>query len=567
MNSSDDPSDRLVDSLLRKQAKGQADEALLQEIEAALDSDVRKRDQRSAKRRRRQYYAVAATLVFASVLGLHVHQDMRARERARYGNHGLSSGVGELAVHSDRWFWESEKSPLLPEPVVAPDPAPLPQSPAEAPAMAGGKAKEENPSNFWLQSPSAPPVVPGGPEDLAANGRPPRQRIVPPSSAPAKAPVAPGALAANEVRGTMNSSGVGYGRGSGAGVGIGMGADAAFAEVEAKMKVLPGEAAPADRMMEDLTLGRAKPDQTGGERYGSLVDQPWKSPWKEALSTFSIDVDTASYTNLRRMILEGRSVPRDAVRIEECVNYFDYGYEGPVGDAAFAVRGDIATSPWAPGRLLARVAIKGRELENQARPVSNLVFLIDVSGSMQSPDKLPLLKRSMRVLIDQLDERDRVAMVVYASTEGVVLPPTLLDEGGKSAAIQALEKLEAGGSTNGGSGIRRAYELASQNFVKGGVNRVILATDGDFNVGTTNQGDLVNLVKQGADKGVSLSVTGFGTGNLNDAMMEAITNKGNGNYFYIDGDAEARRVFLDKLTGTLVTIAKDVKIQVEFNPA
>ena len=185
---------------------------------------------------------------------------------------------------------------------------------------------------------------------------------------------------------------------------------------------------------------------------------------------------------------------------------------------------------------------------------------------MQDPLKLPLLKRSMRVLLDQLDERDRLGIVVYAGSQGVVLDPTILDERGLSAAIQALEKLEAGGSTNGGAGIKRAYEMASQHLVPGGVNRVILATDGDFNVGTTGQGDLVSLVKKGATSGVSLSVIGFGTGNLNDAMLEAITNDGNGNYFYIDGDQEARRVFLQKLTGTLVTIAKDVKIQVEFNP-
>jgi Ca-activated chloride channel family protein len=310
----------------------------------------------------------------------------------------------------------------------------------------------------------------------------------------------------------------------------------------------------------------APDDGFARDNYGRLVDQPWKSPWQDALSTFSIDVDTASYTNVRRMLLDGREVQADAVRIEELVNYFDYRYEGPKGDGPFAVHGTLATCPWKPQHLLARVAIKGREIDAKARPASNLVFLIDVSGSMQDPNKLPLLKRSMRVLLDQLDERDRLGIVVYAGSEGVVLDPTKLDERGLSAAIQALEKLEAGGSTNGGAGIKRAYEMATKHLVPGGVNRVILATDGDFNVGTTGQGDLVKLVKQGAAKGVSLSVIGFGAGNLNDAMLEAITNDGDGNYFYIDGDQEARRVFLQKLTGTLVTIAKDVKIQVEFNP-
>jgi Ca-activated chloride channel family protein len=324
---------------------------------------------------------------------------------------------------------------------------------------------------------------------------------------------------------------------------------------------------PRQRVLPSPGKARLHPDDgMSRENYGPLVDQPWKSPWQDALSTFSIDVDTASYTNVRRMILDGRSVPPDAVRIEELVNYFDYQYGGPRGEGPFAVHGNLATCPWKPQHLLARVAIKGREVDAKARPASNLVFLIDVSGSMQDPLKLPLLKRSMRVLLDQLDERDRVGMVVYAGSEGVVLDPTVLDERGLSAAIQALEKLEAGGSTNGGAGIKRAYEMAAKHLVPGGVNRVILATDGDFNVGTTGQGDLVSLVKKGATSGVNLSVIGFGTGNLNDAMMEAITNHGNGNYFYIDGDHEARRVFLQKLTGTLVTIAKDVKIQVEFNP-
>ena len=316
----------------------------------------------------------------------------------------------------------------------------------------------------------------------------------------------------------------------------------------------------------DGELRRRATIEPSRENYGRLVDQPWKSPWQAPLSTFSVDVDNAAYTNLRRMIRDGVAIQPDAVRIEECVNYFDYQYAPPAGDNAFAAHTLLATCPWQPRHLLARVAIKGREIENHARPASNLVFLIDVSGSMQSPDKLPMLKESMRTLIDSLDERDRVGIVVYAGTEGVVLEPTALDERGKSAAIAALAKLEAGGSTNGGAGLARAYRMALAHKVDGGVNRVILATDGDFNVGTTGQGQLVDLVKAEAAKGVSLSVLGFGTGNLNDAMLEAVTNDGNGNYFYIDGAQEAKRIFMQKLTGTLVTIAKDVKIQIEFNP-
>jgi len=226
----------------------------------------------------------------------------------------------------------------------------------------------------------------------------------------------------------------------------------------------------------------------------------------------------------------------------------------------------LATCPWQPQHILARVSIKGREIANHARPASNLVFLIDVSGSMQDAMKLPLLKRSLRVLLDQLDERDRLGIAVYAGSEGMVLPPTALDHNGIAQAVSAIERLQSGGSTNGGAGLRLAYAMAAQNLVKGGVNRVILATDGDFNVGVTGKGDLVNLVKAESAKGVSLTVLGFGTGNLNDAMMEAISNDGNGNYYYVDQEAEARRIFQQKLTGTLVTIAKDVKIQVEFNP-
>jgi Ca-activated chloride channel family protein len=214
-----------------------------------------------------------------------------------------------------------------------------------------------------------------------------------------------------------------------------------------------------------------------------------------------------------------------------------------------------------------RVGIKGMEVPNHKRPVSNLVFLIDVSGSMQDSTKLPLLVESMKILVEELDQRDRVSMVVYAGAEGVVLNPTQIDEDGRGALLAALNQLRSGGSTNGGAGIKRAYQLAEENFVEGGVNRVILATDGDFNVGTTSQGDLVRLVKERAGKGIYLSVLGFGSGNLNDGMLEAITNDGNGNYYYIDSQKEGRKVFLQNLTGTLVTIAKDVKIQVDFNPA
>jgi len=327
-----------------------------------------------------------------------------------------------------------------------------------------------------------------------------------------------------------------------------------------------GDAAAPSRAREDISVS-SDHDAVSGDRYGKFIDQPWRSSEHDPLSTFSINVDTASYGNVRRMIREGRDVPRDAVRIEECVNAFSYNYQPPKGDGPFAVGATVAVCPWDPNHQLVRVAIKGREIEAAKRPASNLVFLIDVSGSMSSPDRLPLLKKSMATLAGELDERDRVAIVVYAGNEGVALPSTRLDADGKAKVLKVLSKLEAGGSTNGGAGIKRAYELAMKDKVEGGVNRVILATDGDFNVGVTGQKQLVDLVKDRAKSGVYLTVLGVGTGNFNDSMMDAITHDGNGNYFYIDSEREGRKVLSQNLTGTLVTIAKDVKIQVEFNPA
>lgn len=304
----------------------------------------------------------------------------------------------------------------------------------------------------------------------------------------------------------------------------------------------------------------------GRERYGKLEDSLWQTPWQAPLSTFSVDVDTASYSNIRRMLKDGTSVPKDAVRLEECVNYFDYGYAAPKNGGPFAVHVEIANCPWEVSHHLVKIGIKGREVIDQSRPPSNLVFLIDVSGSMNSPDKLPLLAECMKVLVGKLDQRDSVGIVVYAGSAGTVLEPTEVAGRGRAAIVAALDRLRAGGSTAGAAGIRGAYELAARNYRVDGVNRVILATDGDFNVGTSNEADLVSLVKEQAGRGTYLSVLGFGRGNLNDSMMEAITNEGNGNYFYLDSQREGRKVFLQNLTGTLVTIAKDVKIQVEFNP-
>ncbi|HUT92183.1 MAG TPA: VWA domain-containing protein [Thermoguttaceae bacterium] len=303
-----------------------------------------------------------------------------------------------------------------------------------------------------------------------------------------------------------------------------------------------------------------------GDRYDRLVENPFRMVKDHPLSTFSIDVDTASYANVRRFLLaEGRLPPPDAVRIEELVNYFDYDYAGPEDDVPFAAHIEVAGCPWKAGHRLVRVGLKGRQIENEQRPAANLVFLLDVSGSMDSPDKLPLLKEGMKLLAGQVREDDRVAIVVYASAEGLALPSTSGAE--REKIIAALDQLEAGGSTAGGAGIELAYRVAQENFIEGGVNRVLLCTDGDFNVGTSSTGDLVRMVEERAKKGVFLSVLGFGRGNLNDAMMENISNKGNGNYAYIDGITEARKVLVEQAGGTLVTIAKDVKIQIEFNPA
>ncbi len=262
---------------------------------------------------------------------------------------------------------------------------------------------------------------------------------------------------------------------------------------------------------------------------------------------------------------QGQLPPPAAVRIEELVNYFRYDYPQPDGDVPFSVTTEVATCPWNTEHRLVRVGLKGREIPRDKRPVSNLVFLLDVSGSMQPANKLPLVREVMKLLVNELGENDRVAIVVYAGASGVVLPSTGGDQ--KSAILAAIEQLQAGGSTNGAGGIQQAYDLATENFIKGGTNRVILATDGDFNVGITDPGELVRLITDKTKSGVFLTTLGFGMGNLKDATLEQLADKGNGNYAYIDTMAEGRKVLVEELSGTLVTIAKDVKLQIEFNPS
>jgi Ca-activated chloride channel family protein len=301
------------------------------------------------------------------------------------------------------------------------------------------------------------------------------------------------------------------------------------------------------------------------EAYDRIVDNPFIRTSQLNLPTFSIDVDTASYANVRRFLTQNQIPPRDAVRIEEMINYFNYDYQAPKGNVPIEPNMEVAAAPWNPNSRLVRIGIKAREINADRRPPSNLVFLIDVSGSMNDPRKLPLVKSGLKMLVERLNENDMVSMVVYAGASGLVLAPT--SAASKDRINQAIDRLEAGGSTNGASGIQLAYSQADRNFIRNGTNRVILMTDGDFNVGITNQGELTRLIEQRAKSGVFLSVLGFGMGNIKDSTLEKLADQGNGNYAYIDSLAEARKVLVEQMEGTLVTVAKDVKIQVDFNPA
>ncbi len=301
------------------------------------------------------------------------------------------------------------------------------------------------------------------------------------------------------------------------------------------------------------------------EEYSRIVDNPFFTVAEDPLATFAVDVDTASYANVRRFLNQRMLPPPDAVRIEEMINYFPYDYPTPRDGRPFRVNAEIGAAPWNPEHRLVRLGIRGEDIRLEERSGANLVFLIDVSGSMSDPDKLPLLVDGMKLLVGQLGDDDRVAIVVYAGASGLVLPST--SAGRRGAILGALERLSAGGSTNGGAGIELAYDVAAANFVDGGINRVILATDGDFNIGVTNNGELTRLIEEKAGTGIFLSVLGFGTGNYNDAGLEALADRGNGNYAYIDTIREARKVLVSEVVSTLVTIAKDVKFQVEFNPA
>lgn len=300
------------------------------------------------------------------------------------------------------------------------------------------------------------------------------------------------------------------------------------------------------------------------EEYGTFEENVFHETKKDALTTFSIDVDRAAYSNIRRMINSGQLPPKDAMRIEEMINYFDYDYKQPIGKDPVSFQTEISDSPWNKGLKLLHIGLQAKKIPTDNLPASNLVFLIDVSGSMSDFNKLPLLKQGFKLLVDQLRPKDHVAIVVYAGAAGMVLPSTSGKE--KTKIKEALENLQAGGSTAGGEGIKLAYKIALDNFIKGGNNRVILATDGDFNIGTSSEADLKNMIEEKRESGVYLSVLGFGMGNYKDNKMETLADKGNGNYAYIDDLQEAQKTFVTEFGGTLFTVAKDVKLQLEFNP-
>lgn len=334
---------------------------------------------------------------------------------------------------------------------------------------------------------------------------------------------------------------------------------------------------PSRKMECGKVMGVAGPSYYGGgymqqlppgfntEEYDRIYENRFLKVTDKPLSTFSIDVDAASYSNMRRFLMNNSLPPKDAIRIEEMINYFTYNYKAPKDGDPFSITTEMGPCPWDEKHKLVHIGLQGMKVEMDSLPPSNLVFLLDVSGSMDMPDKLPLLKMAFKMLVKNLRKEDKVAIAVYAGAAGLVLPSTSGDK--SNEIISALENLRAGGSTAGGAGIQLAYKTAKENFLKDGNNRVILATDGDFNVGASSDGELVRMIEEKRKEGIFLTVLGFGTGNYKDSKMEKLADKGNGNYAYIDNLLEAKKVFVNEMGGTLLTIAKDVKIQVEFNPA
>ena len=406
------------------------------------------------------------------------------------------------------------------------------------PGSVSDKAKRDRSDE---PAPAAPPIDEGAPSPMA-----------PAVTAP-KAQARVEGKASVSVRG-LSLSGVGAG---GGGLAIGAGASTGFGSGHGRLS-----GAHATRSMG--IVAAPPPAEFNTENYAHVAENQFLAVADQPLSTFSIDVDTASYSNARRFLSSGSLPPKDSIRVEEWLNYFGYDYPEPLPSEPFSVTSEVSSCPWNAAHRLVRLGLKSKEISQAETPARNLVFLVDVSGSMMPANRLPLLKRGLGLLVRNLRSKDTISIVVYAGAAGLVLPPT---SGANAArALDALDHLEAGGSTNGGDGIRLAYSLARQNFKKGGINRVILATDGDFNVGTSSEGELQRLIEGERKSGVFLTVLGFGEGNTKDSTMELLADKGNGNYAYIDSLAEARKVLVREAGSTLVTIAKDVKLQVEFNP-
>jgi Ca-activated chloride channel family protein len=431
-------------------------------------------------------------------------------------------------------------------------------APAEAPRDAAS-ARSQTPVSTEAEAVASPLPAPEPQASPPALAPAPPVALAEEKQAPAARAVAPSKPQRADALGGLGLSGTGAGGGGkGFGVGAGRLGGAHVAKKSAEMRA-PGVLAPAPTT---APLDRDAPMNT--EDYAHVTENPFLAVQSQPLSTFSIDVDTASYANSRRFLASNQLPPKDAIRVEEWLNYFAYDYPKPTNGAPFAVSTEVSACPWNPAHKLVRIGIKGQELSQAQVPPRNLVFLLDVSGSMLSQDKLPLVKRGLSMLADNLRPQDTIAIAVYAGNSGLVLPATSGRE--RSKILSALDALEAGGSTNGGAGIQLAYAVAQQQFKKGGINRVILATDGDFNVGTTSQGELVRLIEDKRQSGVFLTVLGFGSGNTKDSTMEMLADKGNGNYAYIDSLSEARKVLVREAGSTLVTIAKDVKLQVEMNP-
>jgi Ca-activated chloride channel family protein len=324
-------------------------------------------------------------------------------------------------------------------------------------------------------------------------------------------------------------------------------------------------AAPYRHKLQDASYFQQYPQNWNTEEYGRIYENSFLLALDNPLSTFSIDVDTASYSNVRRFINSNQFPYEDAVRIEEMINYFSYDYPLPKDNHPFSIFTEISTCPWNDAHRLIHIGLQGKKLESRELPPSNLVFLLDVSGSMSPPNKLPLLQQAFKLLVKELGANDRVSLVVYAGAAGLVLPSTAATQ--KETIIAAIDRLHAGGSTAGGAGIKLAYKVAEENFIQEGNNRIILATDGDFNVGVSSTSELVRMIEDYRKKGIFLTILGFGMGNYKDGRMEQLADKGNGNYYYIDNLMEAKKVFVNDMRGTLFTIAKDVKLQIEFNPA